>query len=123
MNEIVAIILINLEKVAFGIALFVCAYVSNIGLGAWKNVKIEGYEFNWNLIGQSIIKLIVLVLSISLLSIVVSVVPAYSTYIGIEIGAEVMEIINSLVIVSAFLTATIRYTGDAINKLKAILDN
>lgn len=115
------IVLLNLEKVGIGIALFLSAYISNMGLGAWKNVKVDGGSFDWKLIGQSVVKFIVLGASIALLSCVISVLPAYATYVGIEIGAETMETIDALVIVGAFLTATIKYVSDAIVKVKEIL--
>lgn len=121
MEDIVMLIAINLEKVGFGGLLFLAAYLSNMGLGAWKNVRLEGYGFDWKLIAQSCLKFVVLGLSIAVLSMVASVVPAYATCIGIEIGAETMETIDALVIVSAFLTATIRYVMDALVKLKTIL--
>ena len=123
MNNILILILTNLEKIGVGIGLFMGAYLANMGLGAWKNVKIDGSTFDWTLIKQSIVKFIVLILSIALLSIVVSVIPAYATYIGIEISQEVLETIDALVIIGAFLTATVRYVGDAVSKLKTILGN
>lgn len=123
MHEILVLILTNLEKIGVGIGLFLGAYLANMGLGVWKNVKIDGSTFDWTLIKQSIVKFIVLILSIALLSIVVSVIPAYATYVGIEISQDVLETIDALVIIGAFLTATLRYTGDAIGKLKAILGN
>ena len=122
MNEILSLVLINLEKVGIGIALFLGAYIANMGLGAWKNVKIEGYDFSWWLILQSVVKFIVLILSIGLLSIVVSTVPIYATYIGIEIEAETMSAIDSLVIISSFLYAAIKYIKDAIVKLSEIFN-
>lgn len=123
MNEIFNLVIFNLEKIGIGAILFLSAYVANILLGAWKNVKIEGYEFNWKLIMQSIIKFIVLGVGVGLLSIVISIIPMYLTYIGIEIGAETMETIDSMVIISAFITATIKYVADSIAKIKAILGN
>ena len=123
MDNILILILTNLEKIGVGIGLFMGAYLANMGLGAWKNVKIDGSTFDWTLIKQSIVKFIVLILSIALLSIVVSVIPAYATYVGIEISQEVLETIDALVIIGAFLTATVRYVGDAVSKLKTILGN
>lgn len=114
-------ILVNLEQVGFGVLLFVLTYIANIGLGAWKSVKIDTNKFQWNLIGNSLLKFIVLGLSISLLSVVLSTIPVYVTYVGIEIDTETMNTIDGLIIVSAFATATIRYAIDAINKLKSIL--
>lgn len=117
------IILMNLEKVGIGAALFLGAYIANILLGIWANVKIEGYEFDWKLILNSIVKFIVLGLGIALLSVVVSIIPDYATYVGITIEQEVLDTIDSIVIIGAFLTATIRYIGDGISKLKNILGN
>ena len=122
MNDILALVLLNLEKVGIGVALFMGAYLANMGLGTWKNVKIEGYDFDWKLIFQSVIKFVVLILSLGLLSVVVSVIPAYATYVGIEISTEVMETIDSLVIISSFLYATVKYAKDAISKLSAIFN-
>lgn len=123
MNEIMTIVLLNLEKVGVGVALFLGAYLSNILLGIWSNVKIEGYDFDWKLIVQSLVKFVVLGLGVGLLSVIVSVIPMYLTYIGIEIGAETMETIDSMVIIGAFATATIKYVTDALSKIKAILEN
>ena len=123
MNNILILILTNLEKIGVGIGLFMGAYLANMGLGVWKNVKIDGSTFDWTLIKKSIVKFIVLILSIALLSIVVSVIPAYATYVGVEISQEVLETIDALVIIGAFLTATVRYVGDAVSQLKTILGN
>lgn len=114
-------ILLNLEKVGIGAALFLGAYISNILFGIWKNVKISGYAFNWRLILESAIKYLVLGIGIALLSIVVSIIPQYATYVGIEIDPETIEIIDNIVIIGAFLTATIKYCVDSISKLKDIL--
>ena len=119
--DIINLVLVNLEKVGIGVLLFLGSYLANMGLGAWKNVKIESGDFDWKLIGQSLAKFTVLVLSLGLLSVVTSILPAYATYIGIEIGAETMETIDSLVVIGAFMTATIRYVTDAVSKLKTIL--
>ena len=121
MNEMMITIIINLEKVGIGILMLLGAYVANMALGAWRNVKIEGWDFDWRLIADSAVKFVVLVLGIGLLSIVISVVPTYATYIGIDIAPEAIEFLDNAVIVGAFLTATIRYAKDAIEKLVDIL--
>ena len=121
MNILIALILANLEKVGFGIGLFLCAYLANMGLGAWKSVKIEGVNFDWKLIANSIVKFVMLGLSIALLSIVVSLIPEYAKYVGIEISADTMSTMDALVIIGAFLTATMKYVMDAVNKLKTVL--
>ena len=119
--DIITLVLLNLEKVGIGIAIFLGAYLSNICLGIWRNVKIEGYEFDWKMIGQSVLKFIVLGLGISLMSIVVSVLPEYMTYVGIDIADETMQVMDGIVIVTAFVTAACKYVKDAFQKLKDIL--
>lgn len=121
MQEIFNTILMNLEQVGIGALLFLVAYVSNILLGAWRNVNINGDNFNWSKIGQSALKFVVLGLGIGLLSTVVSVLPVFITYIGIEIAPETLASIDAIVIVGTFTTATLRYVVDCIDKLKEVL--
>lgn len=121
MTDIMMLVVDNLEKIGIGALLFLCAYLANMGLGAWNNVKVAGVAFDWKLIGNSVVKFIVLGLSLALLSFVVSVIPAYATYVGIEIEAETLQTIDSIVIIGAFLTATIRYVTDAVAKVREIL--
>ena len=121
MSEIFRIVVENLEKVGIGALLFLGAYISNVCLGAWRSVKIEGYDFDWKLIGQSLAKFAVLGLGIGLLSIVVSILPVYMTYVGIVIEDETMAVLDSIVIITAFVVACGRYVKDAYGKLKEIL--
>lgn len=119
--DIMTIVVANLEKVGIGVLLFLGAYLSNICLGVWRNVKIEGYDFDWKLIAQSAVKFVVLGIGIGLMSIVVSVLPEYMTYVGIDVTDEAMQIFDSIVIITAFMTAAIKYVKDAYTKLKDIL--
>lgn len=119
--DIMTIVVANLEKVGIGVLLFLGAYLSNICLGVWRNVKIEGYDFDWRLIVQSAVKFIVLGVGIGLMSVVVSVLPEYMTYVGIDITDEAMQVFDSIVIVTAFMTAAVKYVKDAYTKLKDIL--
>ena len=121
MTEIFQIVIENLEKVGIGALLFLGAYMSNVCLGAWRSVKIEGYDFDWKLIGQSLVKFAVLGLGIGLLSIVVSILPVYMTYVGIVIEDETMAVLDSIVIITAFVVACTKYVKDAYDKLKEIL--
>ena len=119
--DIMTIVVANLEKVGIGVLLFLGAYLSNICLGVWRNVKIEGYDFDWKLIAQSAVKFVVLGVGIGLMSIVVSVLPMYMTYVGIVIEDETMAVLDSIVIITAFVMACGRYVKDAYSKLKEIL--
>ena len=119
--DIMTVVVDNLEKVGIGVVLFLGAYLSNVCLGAWRNVKIEGYDFDWKLIGQSLIKFVVLGVGIGLLSVVVSTLPIYMAYVGIDIADDTMQVLDSIVIITAFVLATAKYVKDAYEKLKDIL--
>ena len=111
----------NLEKVGIGVLLFLMAYISNMALGAWRSVKIDGYVFDKKLILQSIVKFFVLGVGIALLAIVASLIPSYMIYTGVTIEEATVETIDNIIIIGAFLTATVRYWIDGISKLKEIL--
>lgn len=119
---IISLIIDNLEKVGAGALLFLGSYLSNMCLGAWRSVKVEGYDFDWKLIFQSAAKYIVLGIGIGLMSVVVSILPQYMTYVGIEIGDDTMQVLDSVVIIAAFMTASVKYLKDAYTKLKDILN-
>ena len=121
MSDIVTVIIANLEKVSMGIVLFLSVYLANMGLGAWRSVKLEGYNFDWKMIIASAIKFAVLGVSLALLTASISLIPYYATYVGIEIEAEALKVLDSLIIIGAFLTATIQYAKDAVEKLVIIL--
>lgn len=119
--DLLNIVLTNLEQVGIGVALFLGAYLSNMGLGAWRSVKVNGYDFEWKLIVESVVKFLVLGISIALLSVVVTTIPLYASYIGIDLSEETVTTIDSVVIVSSFMTATVRYIADSLVKFKDIL--
>ena len=119
--DLLNIVLTNLEQVGIGVVLFLGAYLSNMGLGAWRSVKVNGYDFEWKLIVESVVKFLVLGVSIALLSVVVATIPLYATYIGIDLSEETVSTIDSVVIVASFMTATVRYITDSLTKFKDIL--
>ena len=121
MHALISTVIANLENVGTGALPFLGAYMSNICLGAWRSVKIEGYDFDWKLVGQSLVKFAVLGLGIGLLSIVVSILPVYMTYVGVVIEDETMAVLDSVVIITAFVVACAKYIKDAYGKLKEIL--
>ena len=116
-------IIMNLEKIGCGMLLLLGVYMANMGLGAWRNVKVEGYNFDWHKILESAVKFVVLGGSLALLVTIVTAIPYYSTYVGIVIEAETAEVLDSMIIIGGFLTATIRYAKDALSKLSDIFGN
>lgn len=122
MQTVLLLIAANLEKVGCGVLIFVMCYIANMLLGVWKNVKVQGYEFDKALILNSIIKFFVFGIAITLLSISISVIPVYVGYIGIAVEEATLQAIDSTIIIGSFLTASFNYAKDALGKLKALLN-
>ena len=123
MENFINLIIINLSKIGIGVLLFLVAYLSNMGLGAWHNVKIEGHDFNWKLIGNSLIKYIILLFSLAGLCIVITAIPEYMKYVGMNIPDEYSIVVDNIVIVGAFIGGTLFYVKDGITKLNKIISN
>lgn len=121
MEGIISLVITNLTKIGIGAVLFLIAYLSNMGLGAWKSVRLDGYAFDMKLILNSIVKYIVLVLSVAGLCVVVTVVPEYTNYVGLGIPDEYIEVVSNIVIVGTFITGIYIYAKDGIDKLKEII--
>ena len=121
MSSFFEVILNNSEKVGYGVLLFLCAYLANMGLGLWQSIKLQGYDFDVRYFLSGIVKFAVLCLSLELLVCAATAIPMYSTYIGLELSNEVLQAIDGLIITGSFLTASIRYVTDALSKFKNIL--
>lgn len=121
MESIMLLIITNLGKIGIGALLFLVAYLSNMGLGAWKNVKLEGCKFDWKMVFNSLAKYLVLVISMAGLCIVVTVMPEYANYVGLAIPDEYIEVISNVVIITMFLTGIGIYVKDGLEKLRAII--
>lgn len=117
MNLIVS----NLYKIGIGAVLFLITYLSNMGLGAWRSVNIDGFDFDLRLIINSLIKYVVLVLSVAGLCISVTIVPEYANYVGLGVPEEYIEVMSNVVIIGAFLTGIYIYAKDGLEKLKEII--
>lgn len=125
MENVIALVLSNLVKLGAGALIFLVAYLSNMGLGAWKNVSLDAGKFDWKLIFNSLIKYLVLVISTSGLCIVVTVTPAYIMYVGLNSESEYIDIANNVisnaVIIGTFITGIYIYAKDGFDKLKALV--
>lgn len=121
MENLIMLVVENLNKVGMGAILFLLAYVANMGLGAWRSVKIDGYDFDWKLILGSVVKYLVLAASMGALCVVITLVPAYVTYVGLAIPDEYVDVISNLVIIGAFISGTCVYIKDGIDKVRDII--
>jgi hypothetical protein len=117
----VDLVLHNLMLVGFAVILLGLAMLSNTCFGLWYNVKSLRKKFDCKKLLQSLLKFLVFVVGLGSLSILVTLLPAYAQYSGVDLPQEAYEIINILLIVSIFITSIISYAKQAIDKLKKIL--
>lgn len=121
MENILMLIGDNLIKAGIGAGMFLIVYLSNMGLGAWRSIKINGYNFDWKLIGSSILKYLVLTLSVTGICVGITMIPVYAVYVGMTIPDEFIEAVSTVVIFGAFLTGTCMYAKDGIDKIKELM--
>lgn len=118
----VDLILENLLIILYAVILLGLAMLSNICFGLWYNVKKLKKKFSFKKILESILKFLVFAIGLSALSVLITLLPVYAQYSGIQLAEEVYDIINLIAIVAIFISSIISYTKQAIEKLRNILD-
>ena len=116
------LVLENLLIIAYAVVPLGLAMLSNTCFGLWYNVKKLKKKFNFKKILESILKFLVFAIGLSALSILITLLPVYAQYSGIQLAEEVYDIINLIAIVAIFISSIISYTKQAIEKLRNILD-
>lgn len=115
------ILLENLINTGIGVALFICAYLSNMSFSLYYNLKIQEQKFDIEKIKDSGIKIATFAIGITLLSIAVTTIPQFSNAVGFAIPVEYSEVFADIAILGVILYTASRYTFEAFAKMKAIL--
>ena len=121
MQEIIDIVLKNLYHVGLGCALFVIAYVSNVLLSLWYNIKMCHQKFDYRKLLNSVLKILAFGAGTSLLVVGITLVPIFADFVGFNIPEEYSEVFQNLAIISVFIIATCKYLIEAYGKFKKIL--
>lgn len=123
MAEMVQIVLQNLGNVYIGIGIFALAFISNVLLSVFYNVKISGVKFDIIKLANGMLKMLTFCVGIGLLCITITTLPIFANYVGFTISNEYIEFFSNITIISAFLIASCKYVVEAVNKLNLILNN
>ena len=118
----VDLILENLLIILYAVILLALAMLSNTCFGLWYNIKKLKKNFNLKKLLESVVKFLVFEIGLSALSILITLLPVYAQYSGIQLAGEAYDIINLITIVAIFISSIISYTKQAIEKLRNILD-
>ena len=121
MQEIIDILLTNLTHVGMGCALFIIAYISNMLLSLWYNIKMLNQEFDYKKLLNSALKILAFGAGTSLLVIGITLVPIFANFVGFVIPDEYSEVFQNLAIIAVFIVSACKYLVEAYTKFKKIL--
>lgn len=115
-------VLENLTYVGIGAALFLVAYTSNMAFSLYYNIRILMEKFDKNKILDSVIRVTTIIVGLALLCIAITTIPAFASYVGLDIPKEYAEIFSNLAILALFVTSSCKYVFEAYTKFKKILE-
>lgn len=122
-NDIFNQVLINLQNVGIGMALFIVAYLANVCFSLYVNCKILGQKFDKNKLINSVLKIFSFGVGTALLCVSITTIPIFATTVGFIIPEEYATVFENLVIIGIFIISSCKYVMEAFNKMKNILDN
>ena len=121
MNELMQTVLTNLTDVGVGVLLFVMAYVSNMALGLYYNIKVLNQPFDKSKLIDSVLKIVAFGIGTGLLCVCVTTIPAFATHVGFVIPEEYSTVFQDLAILAVFITSALKYVIEAYGKFSKIL--
>lgn len=115
-------LLTNLTYIGIAMGLLAIAYISNIFFSLFYNIKITKENFDKQKLIDGVLKVIVLCLGTATLSCVVTLLPIFAQYVGITLADEFIDTFNILAIISLFISSIFKYTKEAYDTFKNILN-
>ena len=115
-------ILHNLENAGWAMLIFLCAYVSNMVFGLYRNIKQLQQPFDKERLINSGLKVDSIVVGLVLLVVGITALPAFADYVGWKIPEEYSKVFSDLAVISVCLVVSCKYFAEAISKFTAILD-
>lgn len=116
------IILHNLENAGWAMLIFLCAYVSNMAFGLYRNIKQLQQPFDKEKLINSGLKVASIVVGLILLVVGITSLPAFADYVGWKIPEEYSKVFSDLAVIGVCLVVSCKYFAEAIGKFTAILD-
>lgn len=116
------IIIGNLIKIGYAMAIFLCAYLANVVFSLWYNIKINCEPFSREKLATGGLKALTFIVGLTLLCIAITTLPIFATEVGWTIPDEYTDIFADLVIIGAVLLVSCKYIKEAFTKFVAILN-
>lgn len=121
-DNILAEIVVNLQKVGIGLGIFILMYISNMGASIYYNIKILGDKFSSQKLIDSAIKVASLAVAIVAFCLSVTLVIPWVNYVGLPIPEEFSDVLNMVAMCGVALTGIVKYGKEAFSKISKILN-
>ena len=121
-DNILAEIVVNLQKVGIGLGIFILMYISNMGASIYYNIKILGGKFSSQKLIDSGIKVASLAVAIIAFCLSVTLVIPWINYVGLPIPEEFSDVLNMVAMCGVALTGIVKYGKEAFTKISKILN-
>ena len=121
-DNILAEIVVNLQKVGIGLGIFILMYISNMGASIYYNIKILGDKFSSQKLIDSVIKVASLAVAIIAFCLSVTLVIPWINYVGLPIPEEFSDVLNMVAMCGVALTGIVKYGKEAFTKISKILN-
>ena len=122
MNELITLFFQNLIVIGIGMAIFVCAFLSNMAFSLYENLSIKKEGWSWNKFWEGIAKAVAFIVGLSLLCLSVTAIPYFADKIGWVIPKDYADVFSDLAIVFVILSVSCSYVLKAFNTFKDILN-
>lgn len=123
MSDFIDSVIVNLEYVGIGAALFLVAYLSNMAFSLYYNIEMLKQQFDKKKIINSAIKVATIVVGLTLLCVAITTLPQFVTHVGLTIPQEYADIFSNLAVLTLFVTSACKYVFEAYSKFKKILED
>ena len=121
-DNILAEIVVNLQKVGIGLGIFILMYISNMGASIYYNIKILGDKFSSQKLIDSGIKVASLAVAIIAFCLSVTLVIPWVNYVGLPIPEDFSDVLNMVAMCGVALTGIVKYGKEAFSKISKILN-
>lgn len=102
--------------------LLAVSWLSNFSFSLYYNIQLMKESFEWSKFFDGLLKLVAVVIGTGLLVVVVTFIPVFLQYVGLEIDSGYVEFFNILVIIGVFTKSIYTYVAQSYQTLNDILN-
>lgn len=116
------LLLNNLIYIGIAMGLLAVSWFSNFSFSLYYNIKLLSEPFDPIRAKSGVLKLVAVVVGTGLLVVVITFVPIFLQYVGVEIADEYVQFFSVLAIVALFTKSIYTYIKQAYDTLNGILE-